>query len=55
MFCLVTSVGQREKFCILMRNPTSDLRIPSSNALSLVLHQSPSKSMLHLSYSNTVS
>ena len=35
-FRLVTSVGQRKKFCgVSMRNRTSDPRIPSSDALPL--------------------
>ena len=34
MFHLVTSMEQRQTFCIPMRNRTSDLRIPRSDALS---------------------
>ena len=35
VFNLVTSVGQRKKFWGLMRNRTSDLRIPRSDVLSV--------------------
>ena len=34
-FRLVTSVGQRKKFQVPMRNRTSDLRTPRSSALPL--------------------
>ena len=38
VFHLVTSMGQRKKFWVPMRNRTSDLRIPRSDAL-LLSHQ----------------
>ena len=40
VFCLVTSLGQRKKFWVPMRNWNWDLQIPYSNSSSVVEHQS---------------